>query len=380
MSQGTTTMIQRLPTICLALAAILATCVPSLAAADSADQDQKRLEQSIARAVSFLRTRGQQPDGSFSGETGPGITALVTCSLLRNGVPASDPLVARSLVYLEGFVRPSGGIHQDGTLYRNYETCLSILCFGEANSDGRYDDLIKKADAFIKGIQWDGGEDIGPGDPGFGGSGYGKHNRPDMSNTAFFIEALKASGNDSDSEAIQRALAFVSRCQNHESEHNTTSFPAKNPDGGFYYTVAAGGSSQAGGTKNGGLRSYASMTYAGLKSMIYAGLDDKDQRVAAAVQWIRENYDLSTNPGLGDAGHYYYLHTFAKALDALGKETIEDHKGHQHFWRSDLIRELSRRQRRDGSWLNRNTRWLEGDPNLVCGYALLALSYCRSAE
>jgi hypothetical protein len=88
----------------------------------------------------------------------------------------------------------------------------------------------------------------------------------------------------------------------------------------------------------------------------------------------------STNPGLGDAGHYYYLHTFAKALDALGKETIEDHKGHQHFWRSDLIRELSRRQRRDGSWLNRNTRWLEGDPNLVCGYALLALSYCRSAE
>ena len=51
------------------------------------------------------------------------------------------------------FIQPTGGIHQPGTLYRNYETCLSILCFQEANKDGRYDEVIKKADAFIKGIQ-----------------------------------------------------------------------------------------------------------------------------------------------------------------------------------------------------------------------------------
>ncbi len=31
----------------------------------------------------------------------------------------------------------------------------------------------------------------------------------------------------------------------------------------------------------------------------------------------------------------------------------------------------------DGSWLNQNNRWLEGDPNLVTGYALLSLAYCR---
>ena len=35
---------------------------------------------------------------------------------------------------------------------------------------------------------------------------------------------------------MQRALVFVSRCQNLETEHNTTPFAAKNPDGGFYYT------------------------------------------------------------------------------------------------------------------------------------------------
>ncbi|MFP6647993.1 MAG: prenyltransferase/squalene oxidase repeat-containing protein [Pirellulaceae bacterium] len=356
---------------------VLATPLESARPEQSSSVDQRRQQQITARGISYLRTKGQQADGSFSGETGPGITALVTTALLRNGVPSSDPMVASSLKYLGGFIQPSGGIHQEGTLYRNYETCLAMLCFNEANSDGRYDETIKKADAFIKGIQWDDDEGAERTDPGFGGAGYGKHNRPDLSNTTFFIEALKAAGNDADSEAVKRALAFVSRCQNLESEHNTTSFPAKNPDGGFYYTPAAGGTSQAGTTENGGLRSYASMTYAGLKSMIYAGVDADDPRVAAAVNWISENYDLTQNPGLGDAGHYYYLHTFAKALSALGQDEIEDARGKKHAWRSDLIMELLRRQRRDGSWVNRNTRWLEGDANLVSGYALLALSYCQ---
>ena len=55
------------------------------------------------------------------------------------------------------------------------------------------------------------------------------------------MDALKAVGNDENSEAVKRALIFVSRCQNLETEHNTTPFAAKNPDGGFYYTPAAGG-------------------------------------------------------------------------------------------------------------------------------------------
>src|SRR5690606_19174736 len=113
-------------------------------------------------------------------------------------------------------------------------------------------------------------------DPAYGGAGYGSHRRPDLSNTSFLIDALKATGNGPDDEAMQKALIFVSRCQNLETEHNTTPFAAKNPDGGFYYTPAAGGTSQAGTLPDGGLRSYASMTYAGLKSMIYCGLEKDD--------------------------------------------------------------------------------------------------------
>ena len=41
-----------------------------------------------------------------------------------------------------------------------------------------------------------------------------------------------------------------------------------------------------------------------------------------------------------------------------------------------LVDALSRRQKADGSWVNVN-HWLEADPNLVTGYALMALSYCK---
>jgi squalene-hopene/tetraprenyl-beta-curcumene cyclase len=188
---------------------------------------------------------------------------------------------------------------------------------------------------------------------------------------------LKALGHDADSEAMQRALVFVSRCQNLETEHNTTPFAAKNPDGGFYYTPAAGGSSMAGETPGGGLRSYGSMTYAGLKSMIYAGVSAADPRVTAAIKWIRLHYDLQSNPGMGEAGLYYYYHTFAKALAAIGQDTFVDAEGHKHDWRAELRAALAARQQPDGSWVNENDRWLEGDPNLVTGYALLALAYCK---
>jgi len=76
-------------------------------------------------------------------------------------------------------------------------------------------------------------------------------------------------------------------------------------------------------------------------------------------------------------GLYYYYHTFAKALDAFGIDEIEDATGVKHDWRRELAEELARRQHTNGSWVNTNSRWMEGDPNLATAFALLALSYCR---
>ena len=58
------------------------------------------------------------------------------------------------------------------------------------------------------------------------------------------------------------------------------------------------------------------------------------------------------------------------------REGVTDAAGKQHAWRSELSDVILARQQPDGSWVNENPRWMEGDPNLVTSYALLALSYC----
>jgi squalene-hopene/tetraprenyl-beta-curcumene cyclase len=339
--------------------------------------DQKAYEQAVSRAIEYLRIKGQADNGSFSAAAGPAVTALVTTAVLENGRTVNDPMVAKALKYLEGFVQSDGGIYEANTRHRNYETCLGLMCFAAANSDGRFNTIVKNAEAFLKRGQFGDTDGMQPSNVAYGGAGYGQAERPDLSNTHFLLDALKAAGEGPDDEAFKRALVFVSRCQNLESEYNTTEFPAKNPDGGFYYTPAGGGRSLAGNTDNGGLRSYASMTYAGLKSMIYCGVNADDPRVKAAVQWAREHYSLDENPGMADAGLYYYYHLFAKALSAIKTPTVTDAQGQTHNWRDDLVAALVSRQQPDGSWVNKNARWMEGDANLVTGYALLALAQCR---
>jgi len=370
-------------TIVSALTASLLAAPLLISTAWAQDGDvAKKYQQVVDRAIAFLATKGQKDDGSFTANGGPAVTALVATAVLRQGRSPEDPLVAKALKYVEKFVKPDGGIYE-GDYNRNYETCIAMVMFKEANRNGKYDALLKKAEAYVKATQW------GPtlvkeriaqvGDEKFGGAGYGRTNdRPDLSNTSFFLDALKAAGEEANSDAMQRALVFVSRCQNLYGPNNTTVFAAKINDGGFYYTPAAGGNSQAGNDpETGGLRSYASMTYAGLKSMIYAGLTPDDKRVKAAVEWLQKHYDLNSNPGLGNQGLYYYYMTFAKALSALGQDQFTDDQGAKHDWRKELIDALAARQRTDGSWVNENSRWMEGDANLATGYALLALSYCK---
>lgn len=355
------------------LIAFFPICVLLLSHAAVFAADAKEL---VDRGTAYL-AKSQAEDGSFSSETGTGVTSLVTTALLRSGKTPTDPVVAKALEYLSRYVHEDGGIYKPDSTHRNYETCLAVVAFHLANKDGKYDDLVANAEKYIKEVQWDAGEGHDESSTSYGGAGYGSHSRPDLSNTSFLIDTLKELGASADDPAIQKALVFVSRCQNLKTEHNDTEFADKNPDGGFYYTIAAGGSSQAGAEPDGGLRSYGSMTYAGLKSMIYAGVNAQDERVQAALEWVTKHYTLGENPGMADSGLYYYYHTFAKSLDAVGKPELIDDEGQAHDWKTELVDELAKRQQPDGSWVNSQPRWLENDPNLVTGYVLLALSYCR---
>jgi squalene-hopene/tetraprenyl-beta-curcumene cyclase len=66
----------------------------------------------------------------------------------------------------------------------------------------------------------------------------------------------------------------------------------------------------------------------------------------------------------------------AKCLDAMNIDEVDDGKV-KHNWRADLVAALAKRQKADGSWANEADRWMEGDPNIVTGYALMTLSYCK---
>jgi len=342
--------------------------------------DEAAIRAAIDKAAAHLAAEGQADDGSFSAEFGPAVTALVVTALTRSGTPADAPVVRRGLDYVLTFRRDDGAIAAPDSPVANYETSIALMALLACNDDGRHDRDVKSAEAFLRGLQWDDGEGKGLPDPAHGGAGYGRKSRPDLSNTAFLVEALRAAGASADDPAIQKALVFVSRAQNLAGPENTAGFAEKNthPDdaGGFFYTPAAGGESMAGERPDGGLRSYGSMTYAGLKSMIFAGLTRDDPRVKAAVDWLRRHYTFAENPGMGDAGLYYYFHTAAKALDALGEDPFTDAAGKAHDWRDELSTALVSRQREDGSWANANKRWLEDDPNLVTAYVLLALSHC----
>jgi squalene-hopene/tetraprenyl-beta-curcumene cyclase len=333
----------------------------------------------IERGVAFLRPR-QDAKGGWSTQREPGITALVVTALLRSGLVApGDPAVTRALAYLERFIGPMGGLSE--APHSNYSTSIAILAFREANANGRYDRMIKAGQEFLKTTQWDEGEGKSRDHAFYGGAGYGGSNsRPDLSNTAFFIEALRETGLPSDDPSLQKAIIFVSRCQNLDSEFNDQAWAKKINDGGFIYTAANGGQSMAGTDPGGGLRSYASMTYAGLKSMIYAGLSRDDPRIKAALTYITRHYTLDENPGLGQQGLYYYYHTFAKTMAVLDQPTLVDAAGVSHDWKAELTAALAKLQQREGGWVNRADRFMEGDPNLVTAYALLALEYTLSKQ
>ncbi len=334
-----------------------------------------RLQEMKTAGQQYL-VKSQNDDGSWSDPKVLGITALAVNSLLESGMSPTEPAVQKGLDFLMQYTQKDGGIYHPDSRHKNYETGITLMALVEANRDGQFDQQIKAAQKFLLGLQWDEDEGLSESDPAYGGAGYGGHSRPDMSNTQFFLEALQKSGLSVDDPAFQKALVFVSRSQNLDTEHNDTPFADRVNDGGFYYTPAAGGSSQAGTTPEGGLRSYASMTYAGLKSYLYAGVSKDDQRVKAATSWLQKHYSVEENPGMGQQGLFYYYQVFAKTFSVLGTEKFETASGESHDWRLDLANQLSETQRSDGSWVNEADRWYEGDPALVTAYSLMALSYC----
>jgi squalene-hopene/tetraprenyl-beta-curcumene cyclase len=372
--------------IALSFALVLVAVVSALPASGG-DDPVKEWDRVVGKAVDHLRA-AQEGNGGWSTSRTPGVTGIVLTGLLQTGkVGANDPMCERGLKYVEGLVnlkeKHIAGKGDDVKVQlKNYVTCVNVMALVAAKREQKYRPLIGDAAQFLKQLQWDEGEGKNPKDAFFGGAGYDSQSRPDLSNTQMFLDALKAAGVPPSDPAYKKALIFISRCQNLKGETNDQPWAGKINDGSFIYTAADGGVTKVDDSLKGDdpRPGYGSMTYAGIKSLIYCGVSKNDLRVQKAIEWIRKNYSVDENPGMPTQrskwGLYYYYHTMAKCLDALGIDYVEDAKGVKHNWRADLVKALAKRQRPDGSWAS-DSHWMEADPNLVTGYALMTLSYCR---
>ena len=328
------------------------------------DLNQDVLE-AINRGLEWLKTQ-QGDDGLFLQH--PGMTGLAITAFLRHPenryAEANHPFVRKALRALLKLQHPNGAIYntEQQPALPNYNTSVSLMALSSTDNP-EYRLAIAKAQDFIKGLQVQDSESVY-----YGGIGYGSRETVhDLSNLNYAVQALKESGSD-DQQVWDSAVKFLQKCQN-SSETNSESWAGN--DGGFIY--APDGESKAGRDESDKPRSYASMTYAGLLSFIYANVDKDDSRVQGAVDWIKKHFTVEENYGMGQEGLYYNYHTMAKALNSYGEPVIVDGKGMARDWYRELSEKLLSDQKPEGFWANESSRWMESFPVLATSYAILAL-------
>jgi len=366
--------------------------ISSLAIAADASGPATLAQTTADKGLTYLKTQ-QQPDDSWQGPAEaefPAISALVLHAFLSDSKYDADiPFLDKGFDRLLSFQKDDGGLYV--RMLPDYNTAIAISSLG-ISQEAEYQKALLKALGFLRSLQWsDKIEGVPEGlrvqsekDERYGGFGYGKAERPDLSNTQFALEALHDAGVKPGDPAFQAALKFATRCQNFSE---TNDQPWAGNDGGFVYTPAKGGQSMAGEYMLGGhrmLRSYGSMTYAGLKSMIYAGLSHDDPRVKAAWGWISGNFTVDENPGMSamgpenaQGGLYYYYYTMARALSAYGQPIIVDPQGRPHDWRVELIQKIATLQHPDGSFSGQR-KWMEDNPVLVTAYTVIVLETAKN--
>ncbi len=382
---------------------LLATSLAATLALGSARaaQDNESLRQEIDIAISkglnFLKQKQNAADGSWSTPEEPAITALVLSAFAADpsrkppqGLPAEAD---KGYQFLLSKVKPDGGIYSKGRA--NYNTSIALTALS-LNPKPEFEKVILDARRFVISQQNDFG-DKGKTDNEFdGGIGYGKPSadkppRADLSNTHFALEALyyskqifadKADPEDKKNDLNWgAAIKFIERCQNlpASNDQKWASDDPKNKGGFIYEPGATKATEDKLPDGRVAMRSYGSISYAGMLSFIYAGLTPDDPRIQAALQWLGENYTLEENPGMGKEGLYYYYHTMAKAMAVAGLKEIKTKDGKSVDWRNALGRHLLNTQKADGSWVNDTGRWMESDPVLVTAYTLLALEHVHRA-
>lgn len=353
------------------------------------------IERAIAKGVKYLESKQDAETGSWSDPELAAISGLATSAILgdpalaeQTELPASAD---KAVEFLLSQVKEDGGIYHKGLT--TYNTAIAMMALLQSGDEDHLP-VIADARRYLVSKQQDFGNPNETDHPLDGGIGYGDGSEAaNMSTTQFTLGALYhsrkaladtefavAADEDLDWDA---AITFLSRCQNGKAAVDVFDgkITVRDEDaGGFVYYPGNTKSDvieiETDGEKRTALRSYGSISYAGLLSFIYADMDPEDPRLQAVLKWLQSNYTLEENPGMEAEGLYYYYHTLAKALAIAGIQKLEEPDGNKINWKQELALEVMSRQQEDGSWYNVDSnRWMEGDRILVTAYSMLALQH-----
>jgi len=360
------------------------------------------LERSIDLALAYLVKR-QADDGSFphfhDGEPSPAVTSLVAWALAETGPPAGDARIAlrAALALLRSRLTKTGELAVERDIahltYAMSCTLLALQRTGEKTDEA----LIQRLASALVRRQVDEEEGYDPNDWRYGAWPYyeayeSSHLRTDISTAAYVIQALERAKMPSSSPVWRRYGLWLDEAQNiglRASKEADRTKEEEFRDGGFGFNPRdSKAGSQVVANDLIAYSSYGSATADGLRALIAVDGSSSGPRAVAALQWLVQHYSIERNPGFGeDDGpaswgqgiYFYYLHSLARAFRAAKLRSLRSAGGEFHAWPEEMIRELARRQRKDGSWRNPNRLMNEQDPVLATALALLALDAARDA-
>jgi Domain of unknown function (DUF4159) len=259
----------------------------------------EQVERAIRDGVRFLKDR-QRPDGSWpdmdrAAQTGP--TSLATIALLTAGEKPGSPAIQRALAFLRQFTPDQ--------LNSTYAISLQTMVFAAAEPERDRNRILANVEILERAqikfgdkMRWPGtwnylNPQIHPGD---------------NSNTQYALLGLNAAREAG--VTIRPEVWALTRAYFEQSQHR---------DGGWGYTP-------------GHLQSTASMTCAGISSLIlsgsrrYEGLEylqaesvrecgkgGYNSNLARGMDWLATHFDVKQNFGNGQQWKFYYLYALERA-------------------------------------------------------------------
>lgn len=365
-------------------------------------------EEALARAVEYLWSK-QAEDGSWRSEQygvmrgGESLTPFVLHALLQSiDEMSADEAgrVLRAAEFISSHIDDEGAIGRsdpDILEYPVYSTAFALESFCRIQNyrhllGAAGDEAMDHMAAFLRSAQYQEANGFSETDVAYGGWGFnapvrsGVVGHMDLAHTRKALAALRSLPDTPETQALlQRAQQCLLLMQKHPDATAPQPHPVEivgppppsSFDGGFYFSpIALSANKALYDEQRYCWRSYATATCDGILALVAAGVDEDDERLATAVEWLKARSDVNYPQGVptdhpepwGDAVRFYHYSVRGEVYRKLSFPADD---------RERLAAAVVAHQRPDGSFVNTMSSLMkEDDPVLCTALAVLALANC----